>query len=94
MRVFATEKGSFAVTVLAVNAVHRGLFHRGDRGCFTEAVVKKVSDRWFRESPRLQSSEISKNPLLIPEHREKVEAVPANGSVFAHHHDARFTVKE
>ena len=85
------EKASFAVTVLIVNAVLQGLFHRAS---FTGAVLPKVSDRWFRESSRLQGSEISKNPGLITEHREKVEAVAANGSVFAHHHDARFTVKE
>ena len=91
MRVSATEKRSFAVTVLTVNAVHRGLFYRS---CSAEAVLQKVSDGWFQESSRLQGSEISKNPCLIPEYREKVEAVAANGSVLAHHHDARFTVKE
>ena len=85
------ETASFAVTVLTVNAVHRGLFHRG---CFSGAVSQTVSDGFFRESSRLQGSEISKNPGLIAEHREKVEAVAANGSVFAHHHDARFTIKE
>ena len=56
--------------------------------------LQRVSDGWFRGSSRLQGSEISKNPGLIAEHREKVEAVAANGSVFAHHHDARFTIKE
>ena len=85
------EKASFAVTVLTVNAVHRALFHRG---CFAGAVLQNVSDGWFRESSRLQGAEISKNPGLIAEHREKVEAVAANGGVFAHHHHARFTIKE
>ena len=71
-----------------------------ERGAFAVIVLtvnvvpQRENDPWFRESSRLQGFEISQNPGLIPEHRQNVEAVPANGSVLAHHHHARFTVKE